>query len=245
MMDRIGTRRGLTFTVAGYSIVSMLTSLASGFLQFRRISFSAGRGESANWPAATKAVSEWFPNRERALATAIFDSGSSIGGAIAPFIVLWIYFRWGWRPAFMIPGLLGFVWLIAWRWLYYPPESHPRISDAELRLITADKLENATSLAGQDENLVARPAQASSDVGDDCRQKLHRSGLVLCYRLVPDFPGGKRNRTQDRLDCGVGSVHRRRPGKFFRRRCVGLPGQAGMVAGSGEKSRSSFLAVSA
>lgn len=149
MMDRIGTRRGLTFTVAGYSIVSMLTSLASGFYSFAGFRFLLGAGESANWPAATKAVSEWFPNRERALATAIFDSGSSIGGAIAPFIVLWIYFRWGWRPAFMIPGMLGFVWLIAWRWLYYPPESHPRISDAELRLITADKLENATSLEGK------------------------------------------------------------------------------------------------
>jgi MFS transporter, ACS family, aldohexuronate transporter len=148
MMDRIGTRRGLTFTVAGYSIVSMLTSLASGFYSFAGFRFLLGAGESANWPAATKAVSEWFPNRERALATAIFDSGSSVGGAIAPFVVLWIYFRWGWRPAFMVPGLLGFVWLIAWRWLYYPPETHPRISDAELRLITADKLENATSLDG-------------------------------------------------------------------------------------------------
>ncbi len=139
MMDRFGTRRGLTLTVAGYSLVSMLTSLASGFYSFAGFRFLLGAGESANWPAATKAVSEWFPNRERALATAIFDSGSSIGGAISPFIVLWIYFRWGWRPAFMIPGVLGFVWLIAWRQLYYPPESHPRISEAELRLIVADK----------------------------------------------------------------------------------------------------------
>jgi ACS family hexuronate transporter-like MFS transporter len=149
MMDRIGTRRGLTLTVAGYSIVSMLTSLANGFSSFAGFRFLLGAGESANWPAATKAVSEWFPNRERALATAIFDSGSSIGGAIAPFIVLWIYFRWGWRPAFMIPGLLGFVWLIAWRWLYYPPETHPRISEAERRLITADKPKVSQTLQGK------------------------------------------------------------------------------------------------
>jgi ACS family hexuronate transporter-like MFS transporter len=73
------------------------------------------------------------------LATAFFDSGSSIGGAIAPFLVLWIYFRWGWRPAFAIPGVLGLFWLISWRWLYYPPESHPRISAAELQLIVTDK----------------------------------------------------------------------------------------------------------
>jgi MFS transporter, ACS family, aldohexuronate transporter len=149
MMDRIGTRRGLTFTVAGYSLVSILTSLANGFFSFAGFRFLLGAGESANWPAATKAVSEWFPNRERALATAIFDSGSSIGGAIAPFIVLWIYFRWGWRPAFMIPGLLGFVWLIAWRWLYYPPEAHPRISEAELQLITADKPKTSQASQGR------------------------------------------------------------------------------------------------
>jgi ACS family hexuronate transporter-like MFS transporter len=80
--------------------------------------FFLGLGESGNWPGATKAVSEWFPKQERGLATALFDSGSSIGGAVAPFVVLWLYFRWGLRPAFIVPGLLGFLWLIAWRWLY-------------------------------------------------------------------------------------------------------------------------------
>jgi MFS transporter, ACS family, hexuronate transporter len=139
LMDRVGTRRGLTLTVAWYSLVSVLTSLANGFTSFAAFRFLLGAGESANWPAATKAVSEWFPKRERALATAFFDSGSSIGGGIAPFLVLWVYFRWGWRPAFAIPGLLGLLWLIGWRWLYYPPESHPRISAAELQLIVTDK----------------------------------------------------------------------------------------------------------
>lgn len=139
LMDGIGTRRGLTLTVTGYSAISMLTALARGFYSFATFRFLLGAGESANWPAATKAVSEWFPKRERALATAFFDSGSSLGGAIAPFIVLWIYFRWGWRPAFMIPGTLGFLWLILWRWLYHPPEEHTRISPAELEMIVADK----------------------------------------------------------------------------------------------------------
>jgi len=142
LMDRIGTRRGLTLTVIWYSVVSMLTSLASGFYSFTAFRFLLGAGESANWPAATKAVSEWFPKRERALATALFDSGSSIGAAVAPFIVLWIYFRWGWRPAFMIPGVLGFLWLIVWRRLYYPPEEHSRICPAELEMIVADKRES-------------------------------------------------------------------------------------------------------
>jgi len=142
LMDRIGTRRGLTLTVVYYSLVSMLTSLAHGLYSFATFRFLLGAGESANWPAAAKAVSEWFPKRERALATALFDSGSSIGGAVAPFIVLWIYFRWGWRPAFMIPGVLGFLWLIVWRWLYYPPEEHPRVGAAELAIIAEDKRES-------------------------------------------------------------------------------------------------------
>jgi ACS family hexuronate transporter-like MFS transporter len=146
-IDRVGTRRGLTLTVIWYSVVSMLTSLATGFYSFATFRFLLGAGESANWPAATKAVSEWFPKRERGLATALFDSGSSIGGAVAPFIVLWIYFRWGWRPAFMIPGILGFLWLIVWRWLYYPPEEHPRIGQAELEMIVADR--HASDTPGQ------------------------------------------------------------------------------------------------
>jgi ACS family hexuronate transporter-like MFS transporter len=141
MVDRIGTRRGLTVTVICYSIISILTSLARGFYSLMTFRFLLGAGESANWPAATKAVSEWFPKRERALATALFDSGSSIGAAVAPLIVLGIYFRWGWRPAVAIPGVLGFLWLIAWRWLYYPPEGHSRISPQEREMIVADRQE--------------------------------------------------------------------------------------------------------
>lgn len=141
VLDRVGTRRGLSVTVAWYSLISIATALANGLLGFMGFRFLLGAGESANWPGATRAVAEWFPKRERALATAFFDSGSSIGGALAPFVVLPIYFRWGWRPAFMIPGLLGFLWLVVWKRLYYPPEIHPRVSPAELEMILADKSE--------------------------------------------------------------------------------------------------------
>jgi MFS transporter, ACS family, hexuronate transporter len=116
-----------------------LTPLARGLGSFAAFRFLLGAGESANWPAATKAVSEWFPSKERALATAFFDSGSSVGAAVAPFLVLPIYYRWGWHLAFMIPGLLGFIWLIGWRLLYESPERHSRISPAELQYIAADK----------------------------------------------------------------------------------------------------------
>jgi ACS family hexuronate transporter-like MFS transporter len=149
LVDRVGTRRGLTLTVIWYSTVSVLTSLARGFYSFMGFRFLLGAGESANWPAATKAVSEWFPKRERALATALFDGGSSIGGAIAPFIVLWIYFRWGWRPAFAVPGLLGFLWLMIWRRLYHPPEEHPRISAGERQMILADRSDSDAAPRGK------------------------------------------------------------------------------------------------
>lgn len=141
LIDRIGTKRGLTYSVLWYSIVSMCTSMAVGLRSFAVFRFLLGAGESANWPGATKAVSEWFPKRERGLAAALFDSGSSIGGAVAPFIVLGIYFRWGWRPAFVIPGLLGFLWLIVWRKLYYLPSEHPRISESERAMILSETKE--------------------------------------------------------------------------------------------------------
>ncbi len=134
-MDRIGTRHGITISVAFYSLVSVLTPLANGFFSFMGFRLMLGFGESANWPAATKAVSEWFPAKERALATAFFDSGSSIGGALSPFLVLWIYFHWGWRPAFLVPGVLGFIWLLVWRKFYYPPDEHPQISAEELTML--------------------------------------------------------------------------------------------------------------
>lgn len=142
LIDRSGTRKGLTITVIWYSIAAMLTSLAMGLRSFAVFRFLLGAGESANWPAATKAVAEWFPKKERGWAVALFDSGSSIGGAIAPLLVIGLYkYFGGWRPAFIITGTLGFLWLIAWRMLYHPPESHPRISDAEREMILRDREE--------------------------------------------------------------------------------------------------------
>ena len=149
LIDRIGTRKGLTITVIWYSIAAMLTSLAGGLRSFAFFRFLLGAGESANWPAATKAVAEWFPKKERGWAVALFDSGSSIGGAIAPLLVIGLYkYFGGWRPAFIITGTLGFLWLGAWRMLYHPPESHPRISEAEREMILRDRIE----LAEQDQS---------------------------------------------------------------------------------------------
>jgi ACS family hexuronate transporter-like MFS transporter len=114
--------------------------LATGLRSFAFFRFLLGAGESANWPGATKAVSEWFPKRESGWAVALFDSGSSIGGALAPFIVLGAYHAFGsWRPAFILTGALGFLWLLLFRALYRRPEEHPRLSAEERADILANR----------------------------------------------------------------------------------------------------------
>lgn len=136
LLDKVGTRTGLSLAVLFYSVSAMATSLATGLRSFCMFRFLLGAGESANWPGATKAVSEWFPRKESGWAVAIFDSGSSIGGAIAPLLVLWLYHSFGsWRPAFLITGALGFLFLLLFRWFYRRPEEHPRISAEERALI--------------------------------------------------------------------------------------------------------------
>ena len=140
IVDRLGTRRGLSLAVVWYSVAAMATSLATGLRSFCAFRFALGLGEAANWPGATKAVSEWFPRRESGWAVALFDSGSSIGAAVAPFIVLGLFHRFGsWRPAFLITGTLGFLWLALFLWMYRSPEQHPRLSDEERADILANR----------------------------------------------------------------------------------------------------------
>jgi MFS transporter, ACS family, hexuronate transporter len=135
-IDRFGARLGLSLTVTFYSCVACLTALAQGIVSFRLFRFLLGAGEGPNWPGATKVASEWFPDKERAWAVAMFDSGSSIGGAIAPFLALYTYKLTGsWRPVFLVTGSLGFLWILAWRWLYHPPGEHPRLAPQELEYI--------------------------------------------------------------------------------------------------------------
>lgn len=146
ILDRLGTRLGLALSVGFYSVVAALTSTARGLAGFQIFRFLLGSGEAANWPGATKAVSEWFPARERAWAVALFDSGSSIGGAIAPFLVLLTYRVFGsWRPVFLLTGCLGALWLVVWRALYSSPEVHARLSKDELDYIRRDRPVEAES----------------------------------------------------------------------------------------------------
>src|SRR6266705_603309 len=146
LLDRFGTRLGLTVSVTFYSVVQMLTSTVKGLAGLCGFRFLLACGEAANNPGSTKAVSEWFPAKERAWAVALFDSGSSIGAAVAPFLVLFVYRKFGdWRPVFLVTGALGVLWLLAWRIFYRKPEDHPRLSPAELAHIQAISPEGSHS----------------------------------------------------------------------------------------------------
>ncbi len=150
-LDRVGTRAGLSIAVTFYSVSAMLCSLATGLRSFALFRFLLGAGESANWPGATKAVSEWFPRRESGWAVALFDSGSSVGAAIAPFLVFWTYHVTGsWRPAFILTGVLGFLWLPVFRRLYRSPEDHPRLLPEEREDILTNRASASAAAVGGD-----------------------------------------------------------------------------------------------
>jgi ACS family hexuronate transporter-like MFS transporter len=136
-LDAVGTRIGLSVAVIWWSLVNILmgfVSSASGFIAFR---FMLGMGEGLNWPGASKTVAEWFPDKERSVAVAIFDSGSSVGGALAALVIPLIALEFGWRWSFVFSGLLGFVWLFMWLRVYHPLERHPRVTPQEVAVIRA------------------------------------------------------------------------------------------------------------
>jgi ACS family hexuronate transporter-like MFS transporter len=136
-LDAVGTRIGLALAVVFWSVVNMLTGFASSVFGFASFRFLLGIGEGLNWPGASKSVAEWFPSQERSLAVAIFDSGSSVGGAVAALAIPLIAIRFGWRSAFVVSGLLGFAWLLMWLRVYYPLDRHPRVTPAEVSFIRA------------------------------------------------------------------------------------------------------------
>ena len=153
-LDWLGTRRGLLLTVSWYSVAAAITSTARGLKSFMLFRFLSGSGEAANWPGATKTVSEWFPKHERGWAVALFDSGSAVGGAIAPFTAYWAYQVFGsWRPAFLVTAVLGALWVFVWRALYHPVETHPNLDPREREMILGsrrqEQLTEARALGGE------------------------------------------------------------------------------------------------
>ncbi len=138
LIDKLGTRLGYSLAMIFWSLASMGTAIGNSLTSFAISRAALGFGEAAMIPASIKAVAEWFPKKERALATGIFNAGTSFGAMLAPVAVPWMTARWGWRGAFIGIGALGFIWLAFWLVMYRKPEEHPRVSKAELDYIRSD-----------------------------------------------------------------------------------------------------------
>jgi ACS family hexuronate transporter-like MFS transporter len=165
LMDKLGVRLGFAMAIVIWSLAAIghafaptiggpanavlsmagfgYTTSVAGFMFMR---FLLGLGESGNFPAAIKTVAEWFPRRERALSTGVFNAGTNVGALATPLLVPWITLTYGWRWAFIGTGGLGFIWLVLWRFLYARPDAHPRISPAELAYIRSDPQVPAASV---------------------------------------------------------------------------------------------------
>ena len=140
-IDRIGLRKGYVLSVSVWSIGAILHSFMNSVFGFGGARAILGFGEAGNFPSAVKTIAEWFPKKARALATGIFNSGSTIGAIIAPIIVVAITLKWGWRAAFLVTGALGLIWALAWLLVYRPPEKNKHVNKAELDYINSDKEE--------------------------------------------------------------------------------------------------------
>ena len=134
-IDKIGTKLGYSFIITLWSVAGMLHAIARSALHFGLARVGLGLGEAGNFPAAMKTVSEWFPKKERALATGIFNSGTSVGVVLALLIVPWILKNYTWHEVFWITGAVGFVWLIFWQIFYNIPSKQKRLSSEEYILI--------------------------------------------------------------------------------------------------------------
>jgi ACS family hexuronate transporter-like MFS transporter len=152
IIDRCGLKIGYTFAIAVWSAAACATALAGSLLGFSAARFALGLGEAGNFPAATKTVAEWFPRRERSLATGLFNTGTSSGAIIAPVLVPWIADAWSWQTAFVVLGAAGFVWIAFWLVLYHRPEKSPFISAQGLSYIHTDDVANVSPSAKGDEN---------------------------------------------------------------------------------------------
>jgi ACS family hexuronate transporter-like MFS transporter len=171
VMDKIGTRRGFAIFVAIWSVAAvghgaadwfdwlriptinldaaagfsfvLLSGAAAGFALMR---FLLGIGEAGNFPASIKTVAEWFPKKERALATGLFNSGTNVGALVTPLVVPWITLAWGWQWAFVLTGFTGFFWMVWWMKAYRTPEEHPKLGQAELAHIQSDPQEPVVTI---------------------------------------------------------------------------------------------------
>ena len=143
IMNAFGTKATYTFSIVFWSLAAMGHALARTVFGWGVARFALGLGEAGNFPAAIKTVTEWFPQKERSVATGIFNSGSNVGSIFAPLVVPWLFLSFGWQSAFIALGASGFIWLVFWLVFYNAPEKSRRLSAAELAHIRSGSDETA------------------------------------------------------------------------------------------------------
>jgi MFS transporter, ACS family, hexuronate transporter len=146
LLDKFGTRLGYTFAIIVWSLGAVIHAAVRSVTGFGVARSVLGLGEAANFPAAVKTVAEWFPKKDRALATGIFNSGATVGAITAPIIVTVITLNFGWKWAFIITGLFGFIWIAFWLLTYQAPEKHKKVSSVELNYILSDNTSDETTV---------------------------------------------------------------------------------------------------
>jgi len=146
LTDKLGTRKAFAIAILIWSFAAMAPGAATSVPTFAAAMFFLGIGEAANFPACIKTVAEWFPKKERALATGIFNSGANIGNLLVPLVVPFLTYHFTWRGAFFIGGSAGLVWLVFWLWIYTKPEDNPRVSVRELEHIQSDPPQRIRSI---------------------------------------------------------------------------------------------------
>jgi MFS transporter, ACS family, hexuronate transporter len=146
VVDRLGARTGYAIGFVLWNVSHMAAGLAANSVQFTLTRVGLGLGEAGAFPASLKAVAEWFPQRERALAAGVFNAGTNLGAVIAPAIVPLLTATWGWRSTFFVTGAIGLLWLVAWWACYRRPQDHPRVGALELALIESDPPDPAASV---------------------------------------------------------------------------------------------------
>lgn len=144
LYDRVGNKRGFTFSVTLWSIAAVLHAFANGLASLSVFRLILGFGEAGNFPGAAKVSAEWFPQRERALAQGIFNSGVALGSILAPPLIIWLQLSFGWKATFIFTGSLGFIWLVLWWALYQPREQHAWLTEKEKLLIEEGEARTAT-----------------------------------------------------------------------------------------------------
>jgi ACS family hexuronate transporter-like MFS transporter len=146
-IDRVGTRLGYAIAIGVWSLSAMAHALVRSAFGFGVVRFALGLGESGNFPAAIKTVAEWFPKKERALATGIFNGGANFGAIVAPLVVPWLTLRFGWQWAFMFTGIFSLIWILFWLSTYRKPGTHASLSQSELAYIQSDPQGATTKIA--------------------------------------------------------------------------------------------------